>query len=400
MKPVGHSLNLPLLSLPMTAVLTAQFLSALADNALLIAAIALLKAESHADLIPWLQESFVLPYILLAPFAGPIADSLPKGHVMFGGNALKFLGAGLILAGTHPLVGYALVGVGATIYSPAKYGILAQLFDAEKLVRANGILEGSTIAAILLGAVAGGVLADRSVHLALIAIVMLYLFAAGANLLIPRLPPEHPLGHNRPSVLVKDFVSALSTLIANRDARFSLVGTSMFWGTGTALRLLLFVWVPVALGIMGNQTPSLLMAVLSVGIVFGALAAGAFITLATVNRTLIGGLLLGPLILSLAYLSSMTPTVILLVLVGICGGMFAVPLNALLQERGHQTIGAGRALAVQNLFENLSILLFVGFYAGMQGVGVAVVPTVAILGALLFVGLSAISIWRLKRFSH
>ena len=400
MKPVGHSLNVPLLSLPMTAVLTAQFLSALADNALLIAAIALLKAESHADLIPWLQESFVLPYILLAPFAGPIADSLPKGHVMFGGNALKFLGAGLILAGTHPLVGYALVGVGATIYSPAKYGILAQLFDAEKLVRANGILEGSTIAAILLGAVAGGALADRSVHLALIAIVMLYVLAAGANLLIPRLPPEHPLVHTRPSVLVKDFVSALSTLIANRDARFSLVGTSMFWGTGTALRLLLFVWVPVALGIMGNQTPSLLMAVLSVGIVFGALAAGAFITLATVNRALIGGLLLGPLILSLAYLSSMTPTVILLVLVGICGGMFAVPLNALLQERGHQTIGAGRALAVQNLFENLSILLFVGFYAGMQGVGVAVVPTVAILGALLFVGLSAISIWRLKRFSH
>src|SRR5277367_5430818 len=330
MNPTGRSLNLPLLSLPMAAVTSAQFLSALADNALLIAAIALLKAKNHADLIPWLQESFVVPYIFLAPFAGPIADSFPKSHVMFGGNALKFLGASLILAGTHPLLGYSLVGVGATIYSPAKYGILAQLFDAGKLVRANGMLEGSTIAAILLGAVAGGVLSDRSVRLALMAVVVFYLLAAGANLLIPRLQPEHPLSRTRPSLLVKDFINALSILIANQDARFSLIGTSLFWGTGTALRLLLFVWVPVALGIVGNQTPSLLLAALSIGIVFGALAAGALITLATVNRAFLGGLLLGPLILSLAYLSSMTPTVILLILVGVCGGVFAVPLNALL----------------------------------------------------------------------
>jgi len=396
MKNRGALPDLQLLSLPMTAVIIAQFLSAFADNVLLIAAIALLKAESHADLIPWLQESFIVPYILLAPFAGPVADTLPKGRAMFGGNALKLAGAGLILAGINPLPGYALVGVGATIYSPAKYGILTQMFDAAKLVRANGMLEGSTIAAILLGTVSGGVLADRSVNLALLAVVILYVLAAAVNLLIPRLPPEHPLSQFRPSILVRDFFNAVATLTANRDARFSLIGTSVFWGAGAALRLLLFAWVPVALGIMDNQTPSLLIAALSVGIVFGALAAGGFITLAGVNRALLGGLLLGPLIIALAWSSAMAPAVILLVLIGTCGGIFAVPLNALLQERGHESIGAGHAVAVQNLLENLSMLLFVGLYAGMQASRIAAVTSVAAFGTLLCGGLLTLSIWRLR----
>lgn len=396
MKNSGTMPDLPLLSLPMTAIMVAQFLSAFADNALLIAAIALLKTQNGPGLIPWLQESFVVPYILLAPFAGPIADSFPKGHVMFGGNAFKFAGASLILAGIHPMLGYALVGVGATIYSPAKYGILTQLFDTTKLVRANGMLEGSTIAAILLGTVSGGMLADRSVNLALITVVVLYVLAAGANLLIPRLPPEHPLSQFRPSILVGDFFNAVATLTANRDTRFSLIGTSVFWGAGATLRLLLFAWVPVALGIVDNQTPSLLIAALSIGIVFGALTAGGFITLTNVNRALLGGLLLGPLIIALAWSSTMPPAVISLVLIGTCGGIFAVPLNALLQERGHESTGAGHAVAVQNLFENLSMLLFVGFYAGMQASRIAAVNSVAAFGTLLCGGLLTLSIWRLK----
>jgi LPLT family lysophospholipid transporter-like MFS transporter len=397
MKNGGALPDLPLLSLPMVAITTAQFLSALADNALLIAAIALLKTESHADLIPWLQESFIVPYIALAPFAGPIADSFPKGRVMFSGNALKLAGASFILAGVNPLLGYALAGIGATIYSPAKYGILTQLFNAGKLIRANGVLEGSTIAAILLGVVAGGVLADRSVNLALMAVVTLYVLAAGANLLIPHLSPERSLSRTSLSVLIKDFLAALTTMATNRDARFSLIGSSIFWGAGAALRLLLFAWVPIALGIADNQTPSLLMAALSIGIVLGALGAGGFITITTVNRALIGGLLLGPLVLAMAYSAAMALTVILLILIGACGGILVVPLNALLQERGHQTIGAGRAVAVQNLFENLSMLLFVGLYAGMQSAGIAVIPTAAMLGTLLFAGLLALSTWRLKK---
>ncbi len=396
MKNSGTMPDLPLLSLPITAVMVAQFLSAFADNALLIAAIALLKTQNDASSIPWLQESFVVPYILLAPFAGPIADSFPKGRVLFGGNALKLAGASLILAGINPLFGYALAGVGATIYSPAKYGILTQLFDARKLVRANGMLEGSTIAAILLGTVSGGILADHSVNLALITVVVLYVMAAAANLLIPRLPPEHPFSQFRSSVLVRDFFSAVATLTANRDARFSLIGTSAFWGAGAALRLLLFAWVPVVLGIVDNQTPPLLIAALSIGIVFGALAAGGFITLTSVNRALLGGLLLGPLIIALAYSSAMAPAVILLVLIGTCGGIFAVPLNALLQQRGHESTGAGHAVAVQNLFENLSMLLFVGFYAGMQASRIAAVTSVAAFGVLLCGGLLILAIWRLR----
>ncbi|HUO43616.1 MAG TPA: lysophospholipid transporter LplT [Burkholderiales bacterium] len=386
-----------LLSLPMMAVMTAQFLSAFGDNALLIAAIALLKSQNDANLVPWLQESFIVPYILLAPFAGPIADSFPKGRVMFGSNALKLAGTALIVAGIHPLSGYALVGVGAAIYSPAKYGILTQLFDTTKLVRANGLLEGSTIAAILLGTVSGGELADHSVTLALLAVVILYVSAAAVNLLIPRLPPEHPLSQFRPSLLVRDFFSALAALTADRDARFSLIGTSVFWGAGAALRLLLFAWVPVALGIADNKTPSYLMAALSIGIVFGALAAGGFVTLVRVNRALFGGLLLGPLILAFAYSSGIAPAAVLLISIGICGGIFAVPLNALLQERGHQSTGAGHAVAAQNLFENLSMLLFVGLYAGMQASLMTAITSVAAFGGLLLAGLTALSLWRLKR---
>jgi len=396
MKNSGAASDRSLLSLAMAAVLTAQFLSAFADNMLLIAAIALFKIQNDTDLIPWLQESFIVPFILLAPFAGPLADSFPKGRVMFAGNALKLAGAALILIGTNPLLGYSLAGVGATVYSPAKYGILAQLFSAAKLVRANGMLEGSTIAAILLGTISGGLLADRSVPLALMTVIALYVLAAAANLLIPRLPPEHPLSQFRPSILLRDFFHALATLTANRDARFSLIGTSVFWGAGAALRLLLFAWVPVALGIMDNQTPSYLMAALSIGIVFGALAAGGFITLASVNRALPGGLLLGPLVVALAWSPAMIPAAILLVLIGACGGIFAVPLNALLQERGHQSTGAGHAVAAQNLFENLSMLLFVGLYAGMEASRMTAVTSVAVFGILLCAGLLVLTIWRLR----
>ena len=396
MKNSGSSPDLPLLSLPMAAVMTAQFLSAFADNALLIAAIALLKARNETGLIPGLQESFIVPYILLAPFAGPLADSFPKGRVMFGANALKLAGTALILAGTHPLIGYALVGIGAALYSPAKYGILTQLFSAAKLVRANGMLEGSTIAAILLGTVSGGLLADHSVNLALIAVTMLYVLAAAANLLIPRLSPEHPLSQFRPSILLRDFFSALATLTANRDARFSLLGTSVFWGAGAALRLLLFAWVPIALGILDNQTPSYLIAALSIGIVAGALSAGGFIALASVNRALLGGLMLGPLIIAFAYSSSMATAAIWLVLIGACGGIFAVPLNALLQERGHNSTGTGHAVAAQNLFENLSMLLFVGLYAGMQASRLTPVTATTTFGGLLCGGLFALSAWRLR----
>ncbi len=396
MTTTRQHLDLPLLSLPMMAVLVAQFLSALGDNALLIAAIALVKSEGRADWIPLLQEFFVIPYILLAPFVGPLADTLPKGRVMFLSNGFKLVGSGLMFAGVNPLVSYSLVGVGAAAYSPAKYGILAQFFGPEKLVKANGMLEASTIVAILLGVVLGGLLADRSVQLALGTILGVYGLAALVNLLIPRLPPEHPLGHFNPVILLKDFWHALTTLWKNGDTRFSLLGTSVFWGTGSTLRLLLFAWVPVALAITDNQIPANLMGVVSIGIVAGAVLAGWLVSLKTVNRALVGGLLQGPLVLGLAFTGDLYLAAALLILLGAAGGLFVVPLNALLQERGHESVGAGHALAVQNLWENLAMLAFVGaYYLGLRA-GVGVVPLVAGFGILVLAGLGLLARYRLS----
>jgi LPLT family lysophospholipid transporter-like MFS transporter len=332
------------------AVLTAQFLSALADNALLFAAIALLKATgAPAWHTPLLQEFFLLAYIVLAPFVGHLADAFPKGRVMLVSNGLKLAGAGAMLLGTHPLLAYTLVGVGAAAYSPAKYGILSELVTPDKLVKANGLLEGSTIAAILLGVVMGGYLADQGALLAVGVTVGVYVLAALANLRIPALAPV--AGTLRaPAALVREFGGAVRTLMKNPDSRFSLLGTSIFWGTGSTLRFLLVAWVPVALGIMDTSTPANLSGAVAVGIAVGAADAARFVSLVRVNRALPAGLALGVLIMAFAQVTSLPVAIGLLVVIGACGGFYVVPLNALLQERGQETVGAGSAIAVQNFF--------------------------------------------------
>lgn len=387
-----------LFSRGMIAVLAAQFLSALADNALLFAAIALLKSQQAAAWqTPLLQEAFVLAFILLAPFVGPFADYIPKGRAMLLANAMKLIGAAMMLSGAHPLLAYSLVGIGAAAYSPAKYGILRDLVSADKLVKANSLIEGSTIVAILLGAVLGGMLADWSVQGALTSVVGVYLLAALSNLLIPRLPAEHPLTQLSPVVLVKDFVRALRTLIRNRDARFSLLGTSIFWGAGSTLRFLLVAWVPVALLITDNTVPATLSGVVAIGIALGAAAAARFVNLGNVNRALPAGIAIGLLIMVFAHVSSMPTTIAMLILIGACGGFYVVPLNALLQERGHETVGAGHAIAVQNFFENLTMLLMIGVYVLLIKSGISVVAAATGFGTLVLVGIGLLAWWRLAR---
>ena len=383
----------------MLAVLIAQFLSALADNAILIAAIAIVKTQGLANLIPLLQESFVLPFILLAPFVGQFADKYPKGRVMLIGNLLKLIGAAAMTLGVNPLTAYGLIGIGAAMYSPAKYGILSQMFNETALVRANGMMEGSTIVAILLGVVLGGWLADHSLAWALAGVLSAYILAALANLFIPRLPAEQADASFHPWLLARKFFSALSVLFKNTDSRFSLLGTSLFWGSGATLRLMLFAWVPAALLITDNQTPANLMGALSIGIVAGAVIAGMWVSLANVNRALIGGLLLGPIILLLAYVSTLTIAMICMLAIGICGGLFVVPLNALLQKCGHETIGAGNALAVQNFFENLSMLLFVGAY-GLVATVLPVATTAIVFGAVMLVAIGWLAVLRFRRIAN
>jgi LPLT family lysophospholipid transporter-like MFS transporter len=338
----------------MMAVLLAQFFSALADNALLFAAIALLKQNQYADWVtPLLQEAFVLAYIVLAPFVGPLADALPKGRVMLFSNGLKMTGAAAMLAGVNPLLSYGLVGAGAAAYSPAKYGILSEIVAPEDLVKANGMMEGSTIAAILIGAISGGILADHSVSLALFSVCGTYLIAAIANLLIPKLPSAHPIHQFSIGLLLKYFWKALSTLYRDKDARFSLLGTSMFWGTGSTLRFVLVTWAAVALALTSNQAPAYLNAVVAVGITLGAIIASKYIPLNKVNRALPAGIVIGVMVMALMTTNSLWVAVAILAVLGMCGGAFVVPLNALLQERGHDTVGAGHAIAVQNFGENI-----------------------------------------------
>jgi LPLT family lysophospholipid transporter-like MFS transporter len=388
--------DMPLLSIGMMAVLVAQFLSALGDNAVLIAAIAIVKSQGLPQLVPMLQESFVVPFILLAPFVGQLADGFPKGRVMLVANLLKLVGALLMVAGVNPLTAYAVIGIGATMYSPAKYGILAQMFGSQKLVRANGMMEGSTIVAILLGVLLGGWLADRSLQWAFGGVVAAYGLAAFANLFIPKLPAERAGESFHPWLLLKKFAGSLALMFGNKDARFSLLGTSVFWGSGTTLRLMLFAWVPAALLITDNQTPANLMGMVSVGIVIGAATAGLWISLANVNRALIGGLLLGPVVLALVFIHSLPAAYVLMIAIGLCGGLFVVPLNALLQERGHESIGAGNALAVQNFAENIAMLLFVGSYSAATTAGVGITETIAGFGVLILLVIGGLAAMRLS----
>jgi LPLT family lysophospholipid transporter-like MFS transporter len=316
---------------------------------------------------------------------------------MFASNALKLVGASAMAAGMSPLAAYAIVGVGAAGYSPAKYGILTQLFGTERLVRANGMLEGSTIAAILLGVLAGGYLADVSLSVAFGGVIACYATAAAANLLIPNLPPEAAMRTVAPFQLLKAFAANTRRLMRDRDARFSLAGTSLFWGSGTTLRLLLFAWVPFALGISDNQTPANLMGVVSIGIVLGAIAAGLLVKLENVNRALVGGLILGPLVAAMAHVTQLATAAWLLAAIGFCGGFFVVPLNALLQHRGHAMIGAGQALAVQNFCENALMLAFVGLYSAAAARGVAASTSAFAFGVALFLSIGFVGAVRIAR---
>ncbi|EDC1985147.1 lysophospholipid transporter LplT [Salmonella enterica subsp. enterica serovar Newport] len=393
--------NTSIWSKGMLSVIVAQFLSAFGDNALLFATLALLKAQFYPDWSqPVLQMVFVGAYILFAPFVGQIGDSFAKGRVMMVANGLKLAGAAGICLGVNPFVGYTLVGIGAAAYSPAKYGILGELTTGDKLVKANGLMEASTIAAILLGSVAGGVLADWHVIAALVACALAYAGAVAANLFIPKLVAARPGQSWRLSAMTRSFFSACVVLWRNGETRFSLVGTGLFWGAGVTLRFLLVLWVPVTLGITDNATPTYLNAMVAVGIVVGAGAAAKLVTLETVSRCMPAGILIGVVVAIFSLQHALLPAYALLLLIGMLGGFFVVPLNALLQERGKKSVGAGNAITVQNLGENSAMLLMLGLYSLAVLVGV---PAVAIgigFGVLFALAIAALWIWQRRQASY
>ncbi len=387
--------NAPLMSRGMIAVIIAQFFSAFGDNALLFATLAVLKSQFYPDWSqPVLQMLFVAAYILLAPFVGQVADSMAKGRVMMLANSLKLLGALVICFGVNPFLGYTLVGAGAAAYSPAKYGILGEITHGEKLVKANGLMEGSTIAAILLGSVAGGMLADWHLLAALGICALTYGIAVVANLCIPKLQAARPGQSWQLGMMVRSFFSAAALLWRDAETRFSLLGTSLFWGAGVTLRFLLVLWVPVALGISDNTTPTTLNAMVAIGIVIGAAAAAKLVTLETVRRCMPAGVLIGVMVVVFALQHSLLNAYLVLMLIGALGGFFVVPLNALLQARGKESVGSGNAIAVQNLGENSAMLIMLGLYTLAIKAGAPAVATGVGFGVLFALAIALLWLWR------
>jgi MFS transporter, LPLT family, lysophospholipid transporter len=364
-------------------ILAAQFLSALADNALLFAAIALLQEISAPDWhTPLLQMFFIIAYIILAPFVGSFADALPKGRVMFISNSIKFAGCLAMWLGLPPLYAYGIVGIGAAAYSPAKYGILTELLPPSLLVKANGWMEGTTVGAIILGAIVGGKLAGINPHFALMVIVGLYLVAAGFNLYIPKLAIDHTLAKRNPLYLIRDFWHSFTALWRDSQGQVSLAVTTLFWGAGATMRLVVIAWAATALN-FGLEQATQLTATVALGIAFGAVFAARYVKLEESVKVLPAGIAMGVLVVSMVFVHDWRIAALVLFLVGVLSGYFVVPLNALLQHRGHLLIGAGHSIAVQNFNENIGILLMTGLYTVMVKAELPIAWIVAIFGTLV-----------------
>jgi MFS family permease len=366
-------------------IMAAQFFSSLADNALLIAAIALLTVmESPAWMTPLLKLFFVLSYVLLAAFVGAFADALPKGRVMFITNLIKIVGCGMMFFDVHPLLAYAVVGFGAAAYSPAKYGILTELLPPEKLVAANGWIEGLTVISIILGTVMGGALVNAQISASLLAfdfpgidtgidtaaesalsmIAVTYLIAAGFNLKIPDTGARYPHQERNPIKLVADFANCFNTLWKDRLGQISLAVTTLFWGAGATLQFIVLKWAESSLKLPLDKA-AILQGVTAVGIAAGAAAAARMIPLKKSLSVMPLGVAMGIIVMVMTLVNSIWVAYPLLILIGALAGFYVVPMNALLQHRGHVLLSAGHSIAVQNFNENLSVLTMLVLYALM-----------------------------------
>ncbi|TMH11499.1 MAG: lysophospholipid transporter LplT [Betaproteobacteria bacterium] len=394
-------------------IMSAQFFSSLADNALFVAAVELLKTSGQPE---WqraaLVPMFALFYVILAPFVGAFADAVPKGQVMFFSNLVKVVGCLLMLFGMHPLLSYAIVGLGAAAYSPAKYGILTELLPNSQLVKANGWIEGLTIGSIILGVLLGGQLVGRAVSQYLLAfdlpvidlgietppeaaitgIILLYALAAAFNLKIPRTDaPLQPLLHTA-NALVRDFSHCNARLWADKLGQISLSTTTLFWGVSGNLRYIVLAWAAAALG-FGTTQASSLVGVVAIGTAAGAVVASLRMRLDRATKVIPLGIAMGLLVIAMNFITNAWVAAPFLIVMGAIGGYLVVPMNALLQHRGHNLMGAGRSIAVQNFNENACILGLGAFYTGMTRFGMSAFGAITIFGVAV-----AFTMWMIRRW--
>jgi MFS family permease len=395
------------------AIVGAQFFSTLADSALFILCVSLITTLAFpAWMTPLLKMGFVLSYIVLAPFAGAFADRFPKGRVMLATNTVKMLGCSLILAKANPLLAYGIVGFGASAYSPAKYGILAEVLPARRLVAANGWIEGTTVLSMILGTVLGGLISANAhaiawlqaslpfgqlirtpVGAAVAVIVLTYLLAGLLNLAVVdagarQARPERPAG-----TLLRDFFRCNSRLWRDREGRVSLGVTSLFWGAGMVLQILLLTWAQTALG-LGLDRAAALQGVFALGVALGAALAGKSVPLVRSLSVMPLGIVMGLGLCAMVFVHSVALALPTLLVMGVSAGFFVVPMNAILQHRGHRLMSAGQSIAVQNFNENLAILAMSASYALALQVRLQLDTVLVALGLLIVVvtlGLRAMS---------
>ena len=384
-------------------IMSAQFFSSLADNALFVAAIQLLRSEKapawqQAALVPM----FALFYVILAPFVGAFADSMPKGRVMLISNTIKIAGCLMMLFGTHPLMAYAIVGLGAAAYSPAKYGILTELLPASQLVKANGWIEGLTIGSIILGVLLGGQLVGSAVsklllnidlplittnidtppEAAISVLIFVYLLAALFNTRIPHTGVEMRPLPKRLVSLLPDFWACNMRLWRDKLGQISLASTTLIWGAAGNLKTVVLTWAAVALGYTVTQA-SALQGVVAIGMAVGAVVASMRMRLVDGPRVIPMGIAMGAAVIVLIFINNVWIAAPFLILLGALGGFMVVPMNALLQHRGHNLMGAGRSIAVQNFNENLSILLLGLAYSLSAGMGLSPFAAIAAFGLVV-----------------
>jgi MFS family permease len=402
-------------------IMSAQFFSSLADNALFVTAVELLRANGapewqRAALVPM----FALFYVVLAPFVGAFADAMPKGRVMLISNAIKVVGCLMMLFGNHPLVAYAVIGLGAAAYSPAKYGILTELLPASQLVKANGWIEGLTITSIILGVLVGGQLVgptisdhllaldfpyfdtgiDTPAEAAIAVLIFIYALAAWFNLHIPltgvamrplRQDPEKSLLSNILGLL-PDFWQCSKRLWADKLGQISLSTTTLFWGASGNLRYIVLAWGAAALGYSTTQA-SALVGVVAIGTAVGAVVASVRMRLDTATSVIPLGVGMGLLVVCMIFINSLWVAVPFLILLGGLGGFLVVPMNALLQHRGHNLMGAGRSIAVQNFNEQLAILAMGAFYSLSTKMGLTAFGAITVFGLIVAAAMLLIGMW-------
>ena len=394
-------------------IMSAQFFSSLADNALFVAAVELLRNTGQAE---WqraaLVPMFALFYVILAPFVGAFADAVPKGKVMFVSNAIKIVGCMMMLFGTHPLLAYAVVGLGAAAYSPAKYGILTELLPPSQLVKANGWIEGLTIGSIILGVLLGGQLVGKVISTMLLGfdfpmidtgietppeaaisvIAAIYLIAAVVNLHIPRTSaPLQPLARSV-GVLVRDFSNCNARLWSDKLGQISLATTTLFWGVSGNLRYIVLAWAALALGYDTTKASSLV-GVVALGTAVGAVLASWRMRLHQAASVIPMGIAMGLLVILMNVIHDARIAAPFLIVLGGLGGYLVVPMNALLQHRGHNLMGAGRSIAVQNFNEQACILGLGAFYTGLTRLGLSAFGAIAIFGVVV-----AATMWLIRRW--